>query len=938
MRVCVALLFFCLVETGFCTNRSENHDSSKNSGQRISKIEIHILGVTGDTGVWETLAGNLIELSPEDVYGADRMAQAIDRLSDSNLFRSIHVPDPIKTPQGVQIRFELVPYGRIKDIKIYKAFPVFEKEVLNVMTLYNGDAFLEESFGEQQERVVTLFKKQGFIDPKVVLSANKDEADGNYVVTVDIDKGEFFRVNQVHIKGNVQISSSRLKLRIKTWKASVLFGSSSRFVQKNLDEDVKNFIAFYRKKGFADAGVTAEVIRDIAQKQVDVIFHVKEGPEYQISFEGNERFWDYTLNKEMTLSKDGNKNNFALRKSVRNLEKKYKQKGYPEVEVTPEVREAGPSQPLTKQLTIAIQEGVEYRVASISVSGNHVVLEQEIFGSILTREPSLGNRGAYAPKILDQDMNAIRSIYMKQGYTQTRVEKQVRVLEDQDKEKKPFKQVEIKLVIDEGVQTRVDQVQFDGLAAFSNENALELIALAPGQPFRDYMIKNDENRLRQKISEMGYPNAQVNTTPKFSPDNSRVNLTYTVDQGPSIRVGQIYYTGNFRTKESILDNEMELAPGDPLSLEKLLESRRNMMNVNAIDSVRFRTIGLKNNAPEVDIIVEVEEEKPYFFEIGTGYDTERHFYFNSTVGDHNFLGRNLDLQLSGEISQIGYKADMTLLEPRLMDSRTRSSTRLYGEKQEEFNKDFGIESYGIAQDFSRQFLSKKLIVNLGLKYESRNQYLTEERELTPEEAGDYEKRNIIVASPGVVYQTTDSYVRPTKGTLSLFNVDLSQGLNNDVDDFIKYRLDTRFYYSLFEPLVIALRGYYGFIQPYGNNSHVAEDQLFFLGGTSSVRGFEENLLRYDPAGNAVGGRESLLGSVEARYDLGLNFEFSAFYDIGSIRQTQGKAGSDTFRDSVGLGLRYMTPIGPIGFLYGWKLDPRPNESAGSFHFSMGYTF
>ncbi len=233
--------------------------------------------------------------------------------------------------------------------------------------------------------------------------------------------------------------------------------------------------------------------------------------------------------------------------------------------------------------------------------------------------------------------------------------------------------MEIKLVIDEGVQTKVDQVQFDGLAAFSSEVALELIVLAPGQPFRNYMIKSDETLLRQKISEMGYPNVQVATTAEFSKDNSRVNLTYTIDQGPSISVCKIYYTGNFITKKSILENEMELVPGDPLSLERLLESRQNLMNVNALDSARFRTIGLKNNAPEVDIIVEVEEEKPYSFEIGTGYDTERHFYFNSTVGDHNFLGRNLDLQLTGEISQIGYKASMTLLEPRLMASRIRYS-------------------------------------------------------------------------------------------------------------------------------------------------------------------------------------------------------------------------------------------------------------------------
>jgi len=164
------------------------------------------------------------------------------------------------------------------------------------------------------------------------LSAQQDETDGNYVLSVHIDKGQFFRVNQVVIKGNDHFSSFRLKLRIKTWKSSVLFGSAKRFIQKDLDGDVKNLIAFYRKKGFADVRVAAEAIKKFAEKRVDVIFHVEEGPQYKIVFDGNHAFWDYTLKQEMTLSRDGNKNNFALRKSVRKLKQKYSQKGYPGAE------------------------------------------------------------------------------------------------------------------------------------------------------------------------------------------------------------------------------------------------------------------------------------------------------------------------------------------------------------------------------------------------------------------------------------------------------------------------------------------------------------------------------------------------------------------------------------------------------------------------------
>jgi outer membrane protein insertion porin family len=935
--VCISLLLFCFTQSG---NAQFGGNATANKPKIIYQIDIRITGDRQD--FWNSVAGDLIQIKPLDLYEFDLLEKAIGRLSDSNLFQSIHVPDPEKTVRGVKLIFELVPHERIKDIRIYSAFPLFNREVVNVMTIYTGDTFSRSKLEEQADRVTTLFKRQGFIDPKAIVSYSKDEADGNYEVTVHIEKGEYLRVNRVEIRGNTRVSSFRLKLRTKTWRASVLFGSAKRFIKKDLKEDIKNVIHFYRKKGFADVAVRGEAVEDINGKQVNIIFHVEEGPQYKVVFQGNENFWDYTLKKEMTLSKDGNKNNFALRKSVRNLKQKYAQKGYPDTRITPlithRIEENDPLKVPLKQVILAIDEGDQYRVFKLGITGNLTISENEILKSMLTLEPGFGNKGIYVPKILEDDINAIRSLYLRQGFTQTQVIKQVRVLDPLDKDKTNHKWVEISLAIDEGIQTRVKRVQFEGLSVLTRETAQGLISLKPGQPFRNYMMENDINSLTQKISELGYPHIRVTGTKEFSPDRSNVQLTYTVEKGPHVKVGQLFYGGNFRTKTKILNNEMKLFEGDPVSLTKLLESRRNITDMNAIDSVRLRPVGLKNRAEEVDIIVEIEETKPYFFEMGAGYDTQRHFYLNSAVGDHNFAGRNWDLKLEGEISQIGYNGSLSLKNPRFFSTRFISNTRVFGEKLEEFNKDFGIESYGVSQDFFKQYLSKTLTLNLGLIYESRNQYLKQNRPLIPDEAEQYQPRHILMASPGITYQTTDSFVRPTKGTFSTFDVDVSKGIDNDLDDFIKYQLETRYYYSLFEPLVLALRGQYGFIQPYGSSKFVPEDQLFFLGGTSSVRGFDENLLRYDWAGQAVGGQEAILGSFEARYDLGLNVELSAFYDIGSIRRAQSIVGSDEFRDSVGLGLRYMTPIGPIGFLYGWKLDPRPNESSGRFHFSMGYTF
>jgi outer membrane protein insertion porin family len=169
-------------------------------------------------------------------------------------------------------------------------------------------------------------------------------------------------------------------------------------------------------------------------------------------------------------------------------------------------------------------------------------------------------------------------------------------------------------------------------------------------------------------------------------------------------------------------------------------------------------------------------------------------------------------------------------------------------------------------------------------------------------------------------------------------LDVSKGINNSLDNFFKYRLEIRKYYTPMENLTFALRGLFGDITRFDDGSTIPEDQLFFLGGTSTVRGFDQNRLRFDSKGDAVGGQTAILGNLEARIDLGPNFELSFFYDTGSVKNAILDQGSDDFRSSVGVGLHYLTQIGPMGVYYGHKLDRKANESAGNFHFTVGFRF
>lgn len=903
--------------------------SETEQAPEVADIRIRILSAA-DKNRWESLARDLLPLKKGEPYTLGALEETITALKDSRLFEAVHIPDPMDTREGVILTFELTPFPRINDIRIHNAFPLFHREVLTVMNMETGGPFDPETLKDQPGRIRRLFAQQGFPRAEVRVAAEENPEARTVTVDVDITKGAYRKIRAVTFEGNQAVSATRLGLSCKTWRATLLFGTARRFVPEKMKADVRTLTQLYREKGFADVEIAAGTAETGTGREVDVIFTIREGPLYQIRFLGNEAIPDRTLKQEMTLAKAGNQNNFALKKSLRNIRKTYRDKGYADARIEKQ-QTVVPGPTSGRRVDIRIEEGPRLRVAALSVTGNEHISSRTLRESILTPEAG----GVFNDRVFEEDARAIRSLYLQEGFAHVDLDNRITTRNSDDGK---TRWVTAELAVTEGPRVRVNTVAFSGLTALSREEALSVLTLTPGRPFDPTRTETDTAALRQALLEAGYPHARLTAATPFTGDGTGADITYSIDQGPEVRVGRIFYTGNLRTRETILTAEMAIAPGDPFVLSRIVDSRRNLLNLSAVDSARIRSVGLKTRETEVDLIVEISEKKPYFMEAGTGYDTERHLYVTAGAGDRNLAGRNLNLQSGAELSQIGHKLDISLTEPSLFATRIISSTRAFTESREEFNKDFGIRTYGISQDFVRRFPHLHLSANLGFVYEFRDQYLTAHRTLTADEASEFRTRHIGAVSPGITFRTTDSYIRPRKGILATATVDLSKGIDTDLDDFIKFRTDLRYYIPVAGPLTLALRGRYGHILPYGNSARFPDDQLFFLGGTATVRGFDENMLRFDADGDSVGGLEMIMGSAEARIDLGRNIEAALFYDTGTIKRTQGRAGDGDFRDSAGLGLRYQTPVGPIGLLYGWKLDPKPGESPGSFHFSMGYTF
>jgi outer membrane protein insertion porin family len=896
----------------------------------VKGIKVIIADNPKNKKMYAKMAKRLIRLKAGDPLSAEKIQASVDALSLSNRFSAIHV-DSISMPDGEMVEFTLTPFRFIKKIIISGNYPLFEGDIRDIMTIYPGDVYRPKDLSKQVGSIVELYKREGYIDPKVKIVADNGSKSGNVTVRVKIKKGDPYKPGALTFNGNRAVGTASLKPRMKTWRLGLLLGTA-RFTEERLEKDIENLITYYRKKGYAEVDISYELDTKSHFPDVDVTINIFEGPHYKIAFKGNDEFWNYTLKKDVVFFTQGNRRGLGLRKSIRNIRERYHKEGFIDVKVV--AREERESQHLKKSKCVGfnITEGPRTKVSGITISGNQMITEEEIRAQILTQPPSLFNSGTFVQNTLDEDVFAVNTLYMDKGFQNVKVDYQTVFTLNRTG-------VTVEIKIKEGVMTRIGSVSIKGSDLVTLKDIKERLQVQPDHPYKANLLVSDEGYLSSLVSEKGYPHVLVKSKVKLSSDHTIADVVYQIDPGPKVHLGQVFVSGNLKTQEKIILRELEIKPDDPLSLQKLTDGQRAIRDLAIFRSVQYKAIGLAEKEESINLFVEVEEGKPYSAQFEAGYDSKSGANCGVKLENRNFLGLNKNIWGSAKIFEIGYEVEAGITEPRLFGSKISSSLTAFNNRLKEFNQSYGTDTLGGSLVFRRDW-SDQFNTSLGFtikqidRFGYGNSY----------DADDL--RTVAVTTPSIRFDSRDSFIKPTRGLISDFSVDISNRIENidqpAPDDFAKYKLDLRYYVSPLEKITLAWMGFIGYIQPYSGDVDPPIDQLFYLGGLNSVRGFEENLLQRKSNGDPLGGKTALVGSFEVRFDIGWKLDLPIFFDTGSVQDIiEVNEGSlDEFRSSYGLGLRYMTAIGPIGLLYGWKLDVKEEEgeSPGRWHLSIGYTF
>jgi outer membrane protein insertion porin family len=606
-------------------------------------------------------------------------------------------------------------------------------------------------------------------------------------------------------------------------------------------------------------------------------------------------------------------------------------------------------------------------VNKIIFHGNSYFSDKKLRSQMRTREStffSLFKKPRLHADVLQRDIAVLEATYHANGF----LEAEVKLKELVELEKGTF--VDIVIDVIENEPTRIESVTFSGKGILSEETLRKDLLLKPGDPYNPSMLGSDINTIKLKYFDRGYLAVLVGDS--VFVDDRTVTMHYNIDPGPVIAVRSIELLGNRHTKREIVEKEITLEVGKVFRLRDAVESQRNLFETGLFTEADIlpEKLDLKTNT--VAVLVRLRERKSKYFEVGFGVSNVVGSRVTGGWGDRNLFGtgRTVRVGLEGAFALFQrrdedfnnlnprvryYRADITFAQRRVFGTKVLLGITAFAEK------DATVENLVV--------YTKGMAVGGGRK-------LSEQTELTAGFGAERIKRETIVGESrsnthsvltAIRHDTRDFILDPRRGGFRDFRVLLAGGILGGDNDFYTLNATWQRYWPSWASSIFAPRIMLGYADSYGRSEVVPVENRFFTGGGNSVRGYDENSIgprelvensmTGQPEITVVGGRVFMLTNIEMRFPLPWLsrwcFSGAVFADGGNVWEdpnsvsfsnfqlfkNQDDVTQEDYRYSVGLGIRYNTPLGPIRLDYGTPLVVEPGGSSkGRFHFSLGQIF
>lgn len=719
-------------------------------------------------------------------------------------------------------------------------------------------------------------------------------------------------VRDIAVEGHRRIQAAVILNRIQTRIGDPFSPSAVR-------DDVR---AIFALGFFEDARVRVEEF----EGGIRVIFVVVERPLLrEASFEGNFEVRTEDLRDKAALRVGVLYNPVDVQRAVDAIRQKYEEEGFFAVSILPRT-ERTPEGDL--RVVFRIEEGRKIYIDRIVIEGNQALTGPQIKAAMFTKERFLWILpwSKVDRKVFEDDADRILNLYADHGYIQARIESH-EVIPNLEQGT-----ITLRTRVTEGPQFRVGTVTVRGNQVLSDADVRGLVALKDGEVFNRSLVRGTVRNLTDRYSEIGRARAEVTPRTETDPEKRIVNVSFEIKEGSEVYVERINITGNTRSSEKVLRRELRVVEGELFTYQKLVRSRQRLFNLGYFDEVDA-TVQAGSTLDKVVVNIAVKERATGLFSIGAGYSSVDNFFGTLDITQRNLFGRGQEVFLR---FRIGAKSQLALLgftEPYLFDIPLRAGFDVYDRRREfsDFAEDrLGGDlraSYPVAEFTTFSTIYRLESVTIDDIAEDASDDLKRE-------AG---RRLNSVIEFALTRDTRDNIFEPSSGSRNAIDFAFA-GLGGDTR-FYRVIGESAWYYPLpFWGLVFGARGLVGFIEPWGGDE-VPIFERFFLGGPNTLRGQKTRSIGpKDAAGKTIGGDKELLFSTELLVPIFPRVRIALFFDAGNAYGFGNDFDPTDLRLGAGLGLRFLSPLGPLRLDYGFNLDREPGEKAGYFHFTIGSPF
>ena len=950
-------------------------------GQRVSSVL-----VAGQPDGNLKRLRDLIAQPVDAPYDQAKVDATVAGLTKEGHFQSVEV-QVTPAAEGLHVMFVLNPAYYFGVFTFSKAEKVYSYTRLLQATNYSKqEPFTQEKVEEAESALLEFFHRTGFftatVEPKLQIDLARRVVNVEYLINLK-RRAKF---GEVIIAGASDPQTKRLASSLRSIRArlkAAYLKPGKTYSSKRLTSATTFLQQQLGKQHYLAARVKlVSTIYNPETNRAEIRFNVTQGPYIEVKVAGA-HIWSRTQKKLIPMYQENAVDPDLVNEGAQDLTSYFQAKGYFGAKVTSKIQK----QPSGVTVLYQIEKGTRGKVESIEFRGNQHFSAKDLKAHVPVTKRTPGipfSHGKYSEQLVRKGVKNIEGLYRGAGYSEVKVTPKVVNKENE---------LQLTFQVEEGVRDIVESLQMVGNKALTQQElAPKGMNLEPGKPYSTQLLTKDRDQIMATYLDKGFLTVTFKSTVQHAKnDPHHVQVAYQVEEGPQVRTVSVQPIGSQHTRPEIIARNTNIKVDKPLSETALLRGESQLYTLGVFDWASVDTREPITDDPHAEVLVKLHESKRNTIAYGFGFQvinrggsipsgtialpglppiglpakfstSQQTFWGPEGSIEYtrrNVRGRAETVTISAFGGRLDQRAAASWANPTFWNTGWSQTVTISGERTSE-NPIFTARLSGAGMQF-QHYLDRNRQKSVIFRYDFRRTNLSNiliPGLVLPED----QSVTISALSASYSRDSRDNPLDAHKGIYESFEIDVNPRFLGSNTSFGRFLGQTAYYRSLnsTSSLVWANSLRIGMEKPF-NGAHIPISESFFTGGGSTLRGFSLNgagpqrivpVCAVSNPGCAqtisvpVGGKELVIMNSELRFPLGISAPLiggplggAFFYDGGNVYTSVRL--SNVFSDfthTVGAGLRYKTPVGPVRVDIGHLLNAPPGVKTTQFFITLGQAF